>query len=153
MIGEIDPGGQILIAEGYATAASLYEATSLTVAVACDCANLRPVGEALRKKYPAAMLIFCADDDAGGLIKQRVARPGRGRSGGFRTLIVFRAKMRSVFVYGFAKSERANIGKTELEFWRTVAAAFLAMDDTQIEAAIAAEELAEVICDDQGEED
>lgn len=68
-------------------------------------------------------------------------------------MIVFRAKMRSVFVYGFAKSERANIGKTELEFWRTVAAAFLAMDDTQIEAAIAAEELAEVICDDQGEED
>ena len=92
-------------------------------------------------------------DLTGGLIKQRVARPGRGRSGGFRTLIVFRAKMRSVFVYGFAKSERANIGKKELEFWRTVAAAFLAMDDTQIEAAIAAEELAEVICDDQGEED
>ena len=64
MIGEIDPGGQMLIAEGYATAASLYEATSLTVVVACDCVNLQPVGEALRKKYPAAMLIFCADDDA-----------------------------------------------------------------------------------------
>jgi hypothetical protein len=64
MIGDIDPGGEILIAEGYATAASLYEATGLTAAVACDCANLRPVGEALRKKYPAAMLIFCADDDA-----------------------------------------------------------------------------------------
>ena len=64
MIGEIDPGGQILIAEGYATAASLHEATGLTVAVACDCVNLQPVGEALRKKYPAAMLILCADDDA-----------------------------------------------------------------------------------------
>ena len=64
MIGEINPGGQILIAEGYATAASLHEATGLTVAVACDCANLQPVGEALRKKYPAAMLIFRADDDA-----------------------------------------------------------------------------------------
>jgi putative DNA primase/helicase len=64
LIGKIDPHGQILIAEGYATAASLHEATGLTVAVACDCANLQPVGEALRKKYPAAMLIFCADDDA-----------------------------------------------------------------------------------------
>jgi phage/plasmid primase-like uncharacterized protein len=64
MLGEIDPGGEILIAEGYATAASLYEATGLTAAVACDCANLRPVGEALRKKYPTATLIFCADDDA-----------------------------------------------------------------------------------------
>ncbi len=117
---------------------------------------------ARREKIADAMLceavaraeIGIVDADlTGGLIKQRVARPGRGRSGGFRTLIVFRAKMRSVFVYGFAKSERANIGKKELEFWRTVAAAFLAMDDTQIEAAIAAEELAEVICDDQGEED
>jgi phage/plasmid primase-like uncharacterized protein len=64
MIGEIDPGGEILIAEGYATAASLREATGLTAAVACDCANLRPVGEALRKKYPTATLVFCADDDA-----------------------------------------------------------------------------------------
>jgi hypothetical protein len=46
----------------------------------------------------------------GGLIKQRVARPGQGRSGGFRTLLVFRAKTRSIFVHGFAKNERANIG-------------------------------------------
>ncbi len=64
IIGEIDPSGQILIAEGYATAVSLYEATGLTVVVACDCVNLEPVGDALQKKYPAAILIFCADDDA-----------------------------------------------------------------------------------------
>lgn len=64
IIGEMDPSGQILIAEGYATAASLYEATGLTVVMACDCVNLEPVGEALQKKYPAAVLIFCADDDA-----------------------------------------------------------------------------------------
>ena len=64
MIGEIDPSGQILIAEGYATAASLHEATGMTVAVACDCTNLQSVGEALRRKYPAASLLFCADDDS-----------------------------------------------------------------------------------------
>ena len=92
-------------------------------------------------------------DLTGGLIKQRVARPGQGRSGGFRTLIVFRAKARSVFVHGFAKSERANIGKKELEFWRTVATAFLAMNDELVAEAIAADELTEVICDDEGEED
>ena len=96
--------------------------------------------------------IFDADL-AGGLFKQRVARPGQGRSGGYRTLIVFRARTRSVFVHGFAKSERANIGKKELEFWRTVAAAFLAMNDATIEAAITAGELAEVVCDEEGEED
>ena len=68
-------------------------------------------------------------------------------------MIVFRAKTRSVFVNGFAKSERANIGKKELEFWRAVATAFLAMNDKLIAEAIAADELTEVMCDDEGQED
>lgn len=88
-------------------------------------------------------------DLGGGLIKQRVARPGRGRSGGFRTLIVYRARTRSVFVYGFAKSERDNIERDELAFWRTVAAAYLAMDETGLKALIALDELMEIICDDK----
>ena len=117
---------------------------------------------ARREKIADAMLCEAVEraergiidgDLAGGLIKQRVARPDQGRSGGFRTLIVFRAKTRSVFVNGFAKSERANIGKKELEFWRTVATAFLAMNDKLIAEAIAADELTEVICDDEGQED
>jgi hypothetical protein len=50
------------------------------------------------------------DANLGGhLIKQRVARQGRGRSGGYRVLIAFRAGRRSVFLYGFAKNERGNI--------------------------------------------
>lgn len=92
------------------------------------------------------------DADLGrGLIKQRVARPGQGRSGGFRTLLVYRARTRSIFVYGFAKSERANIGDDELVLWRKVAAAYLAMGDEQIEAEIASDELTEVYCDGEGE--
>lgn len=90
------------------------------------------------------------DADLGdGLIKQRVARPGQGRSGGFRTLIVYRAEARSVFVYGFAKSELDNIDRDELAFWRRVAAAYLAMDEDGIEAVIALDELMEVMCDDE----
>jgi hypothetical protein len=55
------------------------------------------------------------DADLGGhVIKQRVARPGRGRSGGTRTLIAYRATHRGVFLYGFAKSERDNIDDREL---------------------------------------
>ena len=87
-------------------------------------------------------------DLGGGLIKQRIARKGQGRSGGFRTLLAYRAGDRSVFVYGFAKSERASISTKELSLWRTVAAAFLAMDRPALEAAIVASELAEVMCDD-----
>jgi len=88
-------------------------------------------------------------DLGGGLIKQRVARPGQGRSGGFRTLIVYRAAARSVFVYGFAKSERANIGPDELMFWRKVASAFLTMAEAAIAASIVTGEIMEIMCDGQ----
>lgn len=54
------------------------------------------------------------DADLGaGLIKQRVARPGAGRSGGYRTLIFFRAETRAVFAFGFAKSDLANLEDDE----------------------------------------
>jgi hypothetical protein len=46
-----------------------------------------------------------AADLGGGVIKQRIARPGQGKSGGFRTLIVFRVGTRAIFVHGFAKNE------------------------------------------------
>lgn len=46
-------------------------------------------------------------DLGGGVIKQRVARPGQGRSGGYRTLILFRVGRRAVFAFGFAKSDQA----------------------------------------------
>ena len=41
--------------------------------------------------------------------KLRVARPGQGKSGGYRTLLAYRKSERSVFLYGFAKNERDNI--------------------------------------------
>ena len=57
-------------------------------------------------------------DLGGGVIKQRIARSGQGRSGGFRVLIAHRRDVRSVFLYGFAKSERDNIDDDELEIGR-----------------------------------
>lgn len=54
----------LLIAEGYATAASLFEATGHPVAVAFDAGNLLHVAKALRQRYPAALLVPCGDDDA-----------------------------------------------------------------------------------------
>ncbi|HTC32672.1 MAG TPA: type II toxin-antitoxin system RelE/ParE family toxin [Bryobacteraceae bacterium] len=55
-----------------------------------------------------------AADLGGGIIKQRIARPGQGKSGGFQMLIVFKVGMRAIFVHGFAKSEMDNIEKDEL---------------------------------------
>lgn len=92
-------------------------------------------------------------DLTGGLIKQRLAKSGQGRSGGWRTLIAYQNSMRGVFVYGFAKNERANISKKELEFWRTVAASLLALSEQAVDAAAAASELIEVMCDDEENEE
>jgi hypothetical protein len=77
------------------------------------------------------------DADLGrGLIKQRVARQGQGRSGGYRMIVIYRAKDRAVFLYGFAKSERENIEDDELETMRDTAAEFLAHDDAALNAAV-----------------
>lgn len=55
---------RIVIAEGYATGASAFEATGYGVAVAFDAGNLRRVADAMRDKYPKAVLIFSVDNDA-----------------------------------------------------------------------------------------
>jgi putative DNA primase/helicase len=56
-------GGVILLAEGYATAASLHEATGLPTIVAFDANNLLPVAEAIAGRYKRARILVCGDDD------------------------------------------------------------------------------------------
>lgn len=63
VIGNADDPEWALIAEGYATAATLHQASSFPVAVAFNAANLKHVAGVMRKKYPAARLLICADDD------------------------------------------------------------------------------------------
>lgn len=85
------------------------------------------------------------DADLGGhLIKQRVARPGRGRSGGYRTLIAFRTRDVSVFLYGFAKKDQENLDARELRAVRELAAAWLAASPEAVERALQGGQLVEV---------
>jgi hypothetical protein len=86
-------------------------------------------------------------DLGGGLIKQRVARPGQGKRGGFRTIIAYRRGNRAIFLFGFAKSERENLNHDELAQWQRIGRAYLGLDDEGLEAAIAADELMEVSYD------
>lgn len=88
-------------------------------------------------------------DLGGGLIKQRVARRGKGRSGGYRMLIAYRLKERAVFLYGFAKNERDNISSDELLTAREIASCWLAADAKQIAHALAEGELQEVPNDEE----
>jgi putative DNA primase/helicase len=62
LVGPI-PKGVVLVAEGYATCASLHQATGLPVVVAFDAGNLQPVAEAIRKAYRGIKILVCADDD------------------------------------------------------------------------------------------
>ena len=68
----------------------------------------------LSKSIQDAARGLVAADLGGGVVKQRIARPGQGKSGGFRTLIVFRAGARAFFVHGFAKNEKDNIESEDL---------------------------------------
>lgn len=92
-------------------------------------------------------------DLGGGVFKQRIARPGSGRSGGFRTILLLKIGTRAVFVYGFAKSARANIDKAEVDGFKVLAEELLAYDDEQIEKALEAGALTEVKCDDDDRKD
>jgi hypothetical protein len=87
-----------------------------------------------------------AADLGGGVIKQRIARPGQGKSGGFRTLIVFRVGTRAIFVHGFAKNETDNIEKDELVALKKLAVELLAYDDETLVRILESGALVEVKC-------
>ena len=73
------------------------------------------------------------DADYGdGLIKQRIARPGEGKSSGYRSIILFRKGERSFFVYGFAKRDQDNIDKGDERDFKELAAALLNASDEQL---------------------
>jgi putative DNA primase/helicase len=69
IIGE--PSETLLIAEGYATAATVHEATGYRTFVAFDCGNLKAVALAVRKHHPGQRIVICADND-----RHTAANPG-----------------------------------------------------------------------------
>jgi hypothetical protein len=73
------------------------------------------------------------DANLGGeVIKQRIARPGQGRSKGYRTIIFFRRGARAFFVYGFAKSQRANINEDEEQQFKEAAKIVLSLTENAL---------------------
>lgn len=72
----------------------------------------------------------------GGVIKQRIARSGKGKSGGYRTIIFFRQGDRAVFVYGISKNQIENITKAEERAFRHAAVHVLALNAHQLRQLI-----------------
>lgn len=104
-------------------------------------------------------LIDAAEEMEGGLIdarlggqvvKKRVALPGQGKRGGARTLVAFKAAEKAFFIYGFAKNERGNVSKKELQALRLLAKELLNYTAPALARATQAGELIEIEVNDDG---
>ena len=115
----------------------------------CRFARREKIKDAVLKEAIARAERGLIDADlGGGVFKQRLARPGQGRSGGYRSIIIFQKGERAFFVYGFAKSDRENIDPDEAAAFKKSAKAFFALSDRQIEILIKDKELSEVDYED-----
>ena len=91
------------------------------------------------------------DADLGqGLIKQRVARRGQGKRGGYRTIVAYRSDTRAVFLFGFGKSSKSNLDPDELAELANRGTVWLEASDAVLERALLSEDLMEI---DYGEDD
>lgn len=85
-------------------------------------------------------------DLGGGVIKQRIARKGEGKSGGFRSMVLFKENLRAIFVHGFAKKDVANVNPRELKALKKLAKIMLAYSDDQLASLLVSGILVEVKC-------
>ena len=75
-------------------------------------------------------------DLGGGVIKQRIARPGESKSKGYRSIVLYRKDDKAFFVYGFPKSDLGNIRDDEQEQFKKAAKSILVLADEQIRQLI-----------------
>jgi hypothetical protein len=80
----------------------------------------------------------------GGVVKKRVPLPGRGKSGGSRTLLATNKRNLWFFVFGFEKSERANISLRELEALKVLAADLLKLSSAELDGLVGSDALQEI---------
>jgi len=75
-------------------------------------------------------------DYGGNVIKQRVARAGSGKSGGYRTVVVFRHEDRAIFVEGFSKNVKPGHSPDEVAVLRVLAGELLRLTWDHLELAM-----------------
>jgi len=83
----------------------------------------------------------------GGVVKKRVPLPGRGKSGGSRTLLATNKRDRWFFLFGFEKAERANVSLRELEALKAIASDLLKLSSPELDGLVKSEALQEICRD------
>lgn len=100
--------------------------------------------DALREAVACAERGQIDADLGGGVIKQRVARSGQGKSGGYRMIILYRSRTRAIFAYGFAKSRKEDLDPDELDAYRELAKNYLILAERVMDNYVADGTLTEV---------
>jgi hypothetical protein len=80
----------------------------------------------------------------GGVYKQRIARDGGGKSGGYRVIVLLKSGEMAFFVYGFSKSTRENIDDKEKREFKKMAKYYFELDEKTINAALEAGKFIEI---------
>ncbi len=88
-------------------------------------------------------------DLGGGVVKKRVALPGRGKTGSARTLVATNKGSRWFFVFGFEKNERANVSAKEVEAVQRIAADLFRLSSSDLDAHVAIDALKEICHDSE----
>jgi hypothetical protein len=108
---------------------------------------------AKKQKITVAMLRAALADLAVGkgtadlgleLFKQRMAGKGKGKSGGYRALVAYRAEWRAVFLLGYAKADKDDIDPAERAALHIIAVDFLALSEDEADDKVAQGEWTEV---------
>jgi hypothetical protein len=85
------------------------------------------------------------DADLGSnLLKKRVATKGRGKSGSVRTLLAYSTGKRTIFMYGFEKSDRSNISAKEKKALQELGKFYLTLSDRELEPRLASRAIVEI---------
>ena len=87
-------------------------------------------------------------DLGGGVIKQRISRPGAGKSSGYRSIVIYRKDDKAFFVFGFPKNAQGNIRNDEEDQFKKAAKITLALPDEQINQLMVNGQFEEVSKDD-----
>ncbi|MFM9904509.1 MAG: type II toxin-antitoxin system RelE/ParE family toxin [Pyrinomonadaceae bacterium] len=107
----------------------------------------RKEGISDEKLIQAVQDIYAGKIDAdygGGVIKQRIARPHDGKSGGYRTIILLRQNDKAFYVYGFAKNTLENIDKADVQGFKKLAKIMLSVTEQQMAIMLEKGEVEEI---------
>jgi len=88
-------------------------------------------------------------DLGGGVYKMELARKGKGKHGGFRTIVIFKSRSRSFFIFGFPKSKMDNVDEKDLKGFKGQAKDFLSMTDEHICQWLKSKALIEILQEEE----